>query len=130
MDVLKKKVFPVGLGGGHDIAFGSYCGVRKACPDKRIGIINFDAHLDMRAYDTGATSGTSFKQILDGDENVRYAIVGFKAQGNTKRLIEAARAYNTLIINEEESEENTIQALKQYATNVECIYISVCMGCF
>ncbi len=129
-DVLKKKVFPIGLGGGHDIAFGSYCGVRNTYPDKKIGIINFDAHLDMRAYETGATSGTSFKQILDKDKNVRYAIVGFQAQGNTKRLREVACTYDTLIINEEESEEQTIHALKQYVTNVECIYISVCMDVF
>ena len=63
-DVLKKGIFPIGLGGGHDIAYGSYLGIRKAHPDKKIGIINFDAHLDMRPYDKGRTSGTSFKEIM------------------------------------------------------------------
>ena len=56
------------MGGGHDIAYGSYLGIRKAHPDKKIGIINFDAHLDMRPYDKGRTSGTSFKEIMDNDK--------------------------------------------------------------
>ncbi len=51
----------------------------------------------MRPYDNGATSGTSFKQILDEDKNVKYSIVGFKKQGNTKRLIDTAKNYNVLI---------------------------------
>ena len=117
-NVIKKGIFPIGLGGGHDIAFASYSGIRKAYPDKKIGIVNFDTHLDMRPYDNGATSGTSFKQILDGDKNVKYSIVGFKKQGNTKRLIDTAKNYNVLILDEEEEEKFINDELKKYLADV------------
>ena len=129
-NVIKKGIFPIGLGGGHDIAFGSYSGVRKAYPDKKIGIVNFDTHLDIRPYDNGATSGTSFKQILDKDENVKYAIVGFKKQGNTKRLIDTAKSFGVLMLDEEFEEGYINEELKKYFSDVDVIYITFCMDVF
>ncbi|MDP0507309.1 MAG: formimidoylglutamase [Fusobacterium sp. JB019] len=129
-DVINKKNFPIGLGGGHDIAYGSYMGIRKAYPDKKLGIINFDTHLDMRPYEDGVSSGTSFKQILDSDKNAKYSIIGFKKQGNTKRLIETAKKYNSLILDEEEKEEIIIKKLKEYCDSVDIIYITFCMDVF
>lgn len=129
-DVLKKGIFPIGLGGGHDIAYGSYSGVRKANPDKKIGIINFDAHLDMRPYDKGRTSGTSFKEIMDNDKEAQYAIVGFQKMGNTERLIKTAESFNVLILEEECSEESTIEALKDFIKKVDIVYVTFCMDVF
>ena len=129
-NVLKAGLFPIGLGGGHDIAYGSYSGIRKAYPDKKIGLINFDTHLDIRPYDNGPTSGTSFKQILDSDKNAKYAIVGFKKQGNTKRLIDTAKAYNTLILDEEDEENYIITELQKYVSSVDVVYITFCMDVF
>lgn len=129
-DVLKKEIFPIGLGGGHDIAYGSYSGVRKANPDKKIGIINFDAHLDMRPYDKGRTSGTSFKEIMDNDKEAQYAIVGFQKMGNTERLIKTAESFNVLILEEECSEESTIEALKDFIKKVDIVYVTFCMDVF
>jgi len=129
-DVIGKNSFPIGLGGGHDIAYGSYYGVRKAYPDCSIGIINFDAHLDMRPYDNGPTSGTSFKQILDKDKNVRYSIVGFKKQGNTKRLIDTAKSHNVLVLDEELDETIINEELKKFLVTVDIVYITFCMDVF
>lgn len=129
-NVIKKGIFPIGLGGGHDIAFASYSGIRKAYPDKKIGIVNFDTHLDMRPYDNGTTSGTSFKQILDGDKNVKYSIVGFKKQGNTKRLIDTAKNYNVLILDEEEEEKFINDELKKYLADADILYVTFCMDVF
>lgn len=129
-DVINKGIFPIGLGGGHDIAYGSYLGIRKAYPDKKIGIINFDAHLDMRPYDKGRTSGTSFKEILDNDKEVQYAIVGFQKIGNTERLIKTAESFNVLILNEEYPEESTIEALKDFIKKVDIVYVTFCMDVF
>lgn len=129
-NVIKKELFPIGLGGGHDIAFASYSGIRKAYPDKKIGIINFDTHLDMRYYDNGATSGTSFKQILDSDKNVKYSIVGFKKQGNTKRLIDTAKSYNVLILDEENDEKFINDELKKYLADTDILYVTFCMDVF
>ena len=129
-DVLKKEIFPIGLGGGHDIAYGSYLGIRKAYPDKKIGIINFDAHLDMRPYDNGRTSGTSFKEIMDNDKEVQYAITGFQKSGNTERLIKTAESFNVLILEEEYPEELVIEELKNFIEKVDILYITFCMDVF
>lgn len=129
-NVLKKGGFPIGLGGGHDIAYASYSGVRKAFPNKKIGLVNFDTHLDIRPYDNGPSSGTSFKQILDNDDNVKYSIVGFKKQGNTERLINTAKEYNTLFLDEEFDEKYIISELNKFSEQVDIIYITFCMDVF
>lgn len=132
-DVIKANMFPIGLGGGHDIAFASFLGVRKAYPDAKIGIINFDTHLDMRPYDNGGTSGTSFKQILDLDKNVEYTNLGFKQQGNIERLIDYSKQYGVYVIDEEETEfdmESVARKLKERVDRVDIVYITVCCDVF
>ena len=50
------------LGGGHETAFGHGAGVLDAFPGEKVGIINLDAHLDLRFADC-ASSGTPFRQV-------------------------------------------------------------------
>ena len=43
--------FPVVLGGGHEVAYGTYLGLARSAirtPDVRVGIVNLDAHFDLR----------------------------------------------------------------------------------
>ena len=59
---------PVGLGGGHEIAWGSYQGIMdflESLPDKKtVGIINLDAHFDLRLPEAqGASSGHAFLAV-------------------------------------------------------------------
>src|SRR5699024_11658891 len=61
--LLRQRKLTVGLGGGHEITWASYLGVRGAFPDARLGIINLVAHFDNRPSDQ-ATSGTGFAQII------------------------------------------------------------------
>lgn len=129
-EVLEKNLFPIGLGGGHDIVFGHYCGIRKAFPDKKIGIINFDTHLDMRDYSKEGTSGTSFKQILDQDENISYLIVGYKDIGNTQRLRNLADTYGVKKIPNEISLENMTKNIKSFIDSVDIVYVTFCMDVF
>ncbi|EKN66076.1 formimidoylglutamase [Schinkia azotoformans LMG 9581] len=52
--LLNKNIFPIILGGGHETFFGHYLGVRHHIgSEARLGIINMDAHFDMRPYDSG-----------------------------------------------------------------------------
>ncbi|MGL4687409.1 MAG: formimidoylglutamase [Fusobacteriaceae bacterium] len=129
-DAINKNIFPIGLGGGHDIAYGSYCGVRKAFPEKRIGIISFDSHLDMRPYDKSANSGTMFKQILDRDKNVNYMIVGFQDSGNTKRIVDSAKEYNVKIIKEGGRFKEIIPEVLKFLKENDVIYVTFCMDVF
>ncbi|MEM9929698.1 MAG: formimidoylglutamase, partial [Bacteroidota bacterium] len=82
---------PIVLGGGHDLAYGHYCGVRKASPGKKVGIINFDAHFDLRPVTSQPNSGTPFNQILQEDL-VDYLVLGIQQPANTKELFDIAAA--------------------------------------
>lgn len=46
-DVLQDRCFPLILAGDHSTAAGSIAGIKKAHPDKRIGVIWIDAHADL-----------------------------------------------------------------------------------
>lgn len=78
------------LGGGHDIAYAQYLATRKVYPNESIGVINIDAHFDTR--DEGeSTSGTSFRQILEQDDNADYMVLGISQGGNTQGLFDYAK---------------------------------------
>lgn len=129
-DIYSKGLFPIGLGGGHDIVYGAYKGIRKAFPDKKIGIISFDAHLDIKSYDERMTSETSFKKILDEDKNVEYAITGFQRLENSRSLIKNADEKGVLVLEEEYLEEFTISSLKSFVKKMDIVYVTICMDVF
>ena len=129
-DIYSKRLFPIGLGGGHDIVYGAYKGIRKAFPDKKIGIISFDAHLDIKSYDERMTSETSFKKILDEDKNVEYAITGFQRLENSRSLIKNADEKGVLVLEEEYPEEFTISSLKSFVKKMDIVYVTICMDVF
>ncbi|MCJ8270793.1 MAG: arginase family protein, partial [Psychrosphaera sp.] len=71
--------FPFVLGGGHEVAYGSWLGLFNHLQSQNsavtkgpvkigpvnIGIINFDAHFDLRKDTNGVSSGTPFYQIAN-----------------------------------------------------------------
>ncbi len=88
------------LGGGHETAFGCFCGLKKTFPGKRIGIINLDAHLDLRLPgENGPSSGTPFAQIraLD-EENFDYLCLGVAEESNTVALMNRAGDWDVRIV--------------------------------
>ena len=121
---------PINLGGGHDIAFGTFSGIRDAFPDKTIGIINFDAHLDMRCYKEQSTSGTMFKQILDTDDNVNYMIIGYQDMGNTLRLRNLAQEKDVVISKVGEPFDLINNKLNDFLENCDLVYTTFCMDAF
>jgi formiminoglutamase len=62
--VVTHGAIPVVLGGGHETAYGHYLGyVAAGVP---VGIINFDAHLDVRPLIDGrGHSGSPFRQAME-----------------------------------------------------------------
>lgn len=80
------------LGGGHETAFGSHMGLRAALSGQQIGIINLDAHFDLRTADE-PTSGTPFKQIADAvGSDLHYSVFGISRPNNTRVLFDTADA--------------------------------------
>ncbi|MBY0123323.1 formimidoylglutamase [Bacillus sp. S/N-304-OC-R1] len=102
-DLLNKNVSPIILGGGHETFYGHYLGARQFIgQEAKLGIINIDAHFDMRPYDEQTSSGTMFKQILDSDSNSGYLCLGIQKYGNTRSLFETAGNYNVEYVLEED----------------------------
>ncbi|MGV3262979.1 formimidoylglutamase [Cytobacillus pseudoceanisediminis] len=129
--LLKKGVTPLIIGGGHETFYGHYLGAREYLgPDASIGIINIDAHFDMRPYGQQTSSGTMFKQILDQDQNCGYLAVGIQKLGNTAALFETARKYNvSYIVEEQLSSSDTSGVLKQmddFAAKYDNLILTLC----
>lgn len=72
---------PIIVGGDHSITAPAVRGIMAANPGKRIGIINIDAHYDVRVEDWGPHNGTPFRQLVeggvDGNNVVELGIHGF-----------------------------------------------------
>lgn len=65
--VLEAGHLPLVIGGSHEVAWGNWRGLATWAmkqPAQRVGVLNFDAHFDLRAGDVG-TSGTPFRQIAE-----------------------------------------------------------------
>lgn len=84
------------LGGGHEVAFGTYLGVAASAAVRagaRCGVLNLDAHFDLRA-DTTPSSGTPFLQMARQERAhgraLRYAVVGIAQPSNTTALFTTA----------------------------------------
>ncbi len=92
------------LGGGHEIAWGSFQGLNKHIAKQNaratagsaqasILIVNLDAHFDLRTSRPGS-SGTPFDQILEAcrvqRQPVTYACFGISRLGNTRGLFNHA----------------------------------------
>ena len=93
--LLAQKVFPILIGGGHDIAYGHYNGISKFIgTNETIGIINFDAHFDLRSNENGNNSGTPFYQIAqdckDNGSIFSYLCLGIRKDANDKILFQTA----------------------------------------
>lgn len=94
--ISKAGYLPIIFGGGHETAL---CGFKAlgALPKKaEVGVINFDAHFDLRAVNpsVGSTSGTWAWQVAEAcreSENpFHYLVMGVQQYSNTKRLFELA----------------------------------------
>lgn len=100
-DLLEAGHFPIGLGGGHEVAFASWSGLsnhlKKSEATPRIGIINFDAHFDLRDPNCQPTSsGTPFAQIAEvcahNHWEYHYACLGVSRMSNTPALFNRAES--------------------------------------
>jgi formiminoglutamase len=142
--LLSQNLFPILLGGGHEIAIGHYNGIKHfisntAKPTKgRTGIINFDAHFDLRPYNNGPNSGTMFRQIADDCEkenrDFAYFCLGIQRYGNTASLFKKADQLNTTYIMAKDMDETTlhvmIEKLGIFMAENDHIYLTVCSDVF
>jgi len=137
--ILSLNMFPVVLGGGHEIAFGHYKGLRRYLdPTKKLGIINFDAHLDIRPYPNGGSSGTMFRQIYDlcQEEAIDYGYfcIGVQKRSNTVALFKSAKEMTAEYILAKDmfvsDSMMRIKKLNRFITKHDQIYMTICADVF
>lgn len=128
----------IALGGGHEIAWAHYQGLSTHYP--KLGIINFDAHFDIRPYHKGqqGTSGTPFSQIAAYCEThqlpFNYSCIGIQKLGNTHSLFERAKQLNVNYLLAEEVYEQSLAwqfaFLDDFMLNLDHIYLTLCLDVF
>ncbi len=140
--ILSLNLFPILLGGGHDIAYGHYKGVFNHLKiretDKKIGIINFDAHFDLRSYSEGASSGTMFKQIAsfatNKGTNYSYLCLGILKQCNTAHLFNTADRLGVEYMMAKDMKRESVVPYLQMVDNFikrhDYIYVTICADVF
>jgi len=120
------------LGGGHETAFASFSGLKQCANQQRIGIINLDAHLDLRAPSSrGASSGTPFYQIRELDpQQFDYLCLGVAEEANTAALFERAAAWGVNVVSDRtlrtDISEATHQIDQMFARN-DVVYLTIDM---
>jgi len=127
------------LGGGHDIAFGHYLGItRQLLSSKRLGILNFDAHLDLRPLRPIATSGTMFTQIASecrerGTDFSSFCI-GTQKSANTVSLFRIAEELGVEIVLAKDMDDADLEPVKKkidaFLAGNDAIYVTICADVF
>lgn len=140
--LLEMKMFPIVLGGGHETTFGHFQGqmadLKKENHPLDMGIINFDAHFDLRPYDNGPSSGSMFRQIADiyKKENAeyRYLPLGIQEHSNTVSLFKYAKALGTNYILAKEIQNSNfstvLEKVDTFLYKCNFAYITICTDVF
>ncbi len=126
----------IGLGGGHEIAFASYSALEQSgfIDGRRVGILNFDAHFDLR-MDDQPTSGTPFRQALDQaqarDHTLSYRVMGISKAANTRALFETASSRGVQFVLDSDltwpSLETQAAALREWLATLDHVYLTICL---
>lgn len=137
-EVLAGGHFPLVLGGGHEVAFGTWQGLaahleRSGERAPRIGIINLDAHFDLRDPAHAHSSGTPFAQIAQAAAArgwpFRYACLGVSRASNTRALFRRAAELDVLVREDREiTPENLAEvqaALDVFIADCEHLYLTI-----
>lgn len=132
--ILQRGGFPMVLGGGHEITFGHYLGLKAHYSDK-LGIINFDAHFDIRKPQQDiATSGTGFYQIAQIEEKINYLPIGIQKISNTQALFDTAIDYQVNWIEAQNfqmiNREAIIQQIDLFIAEIDHLYLTIDLDVF
>lgn len=140
--ILDLKLFPIVLGGGHETTFGHFQGhladLKKKEESLDMGIINFDAHFDLRPYDNGPSSGSMFRQIADiyqkEDAVYHYLPLGIQEHSNTVSLFKYAKEIGADYILAKEIQNSNysviLEKIDTFLYECDSAYITICTDVF
>ena len=136
--ILRAGSRPIGLGGGHEIAWASWSGLVAALgaswSGRRVGVINFDAHFDLRAG-ARATSGTPFRQIAEQCQRsgrcFDYFCIGVSRVANSSARVERAKTFGVSYLLDEQLTSSTLDAARRklaaFLEPLEALYLTFCL---
>lgn len=134
--ILEQNHFPLLLGGGHEIALGSFLGLERHLDSSTntapIGIINFDAHFDLRSANQ-STSGTPFLQIAEHCQRkeipFHYLCLGISEVANTQTLFSQADQLKVEYLRDEEINSWQLaqieQKLADFLAPCQALYLTI-----
>ncbi len=140
--ILGLGLFPIVLGGGHETTYGHFQGQFADLKNKEesldMGIVNFDAHFDLRPYKNGPSSGSMFRQITDvyAGEGVefKYMPLGIQKHSNTVSLFKYAQEHDVNYILAKEIQNSTyaviLEKVDTFLFNCSSAYITICTDVF
>lgn len=131
--LLSQGHFPLVLGGGHEIAFGNLSGLlSQLLQGNRLGIINFDAHFDLRQA-RQASSGTPFLQAAQlcrkMQQPFHYCCLGISEPGNTRNLFQRASELGVSYLRDDQLNSWQLPAaeksLGDFIARLDTLYLSI-----
>ena len=135
--LIKQGHFVVALGGANDNGLASFNAHyhQPHIKSGNIGIINFDAHFDLRKPLNGASSGTPFyqayQQAVADNQAFHYFCIGASKAANTPALFSMAEESKTHYLLDTEFCFDTARAmLCSKLIHLDAIYVTVCLDCF
>lgn len=127
---------PLVLGGGHEVAWGTFQGIATARPTpQRVLIVNMDAHFDLRVAARG-NSGTPFRQIQEhcatSGRPFDYRVFGISRFANTQALFQRADALGVRYWLDEQLQDSGALAFAQQQlttdlADCDAVYLTVCL---
>lgn len=132
------KQFPSSLhttiGGDHSITAPIVRAIKEANPSKKIGIVQFDTHLDMRDFTNGRTNGSPIRQLVEEGfvEGRNVYNIGLHGFYNAPSLIEAANNHALNIITLKQmralgTAQTIAHVFEQLQREVDLVYVTVDM---
>lgn len=115
------------LGGGHETAYGSHLGLG---PRPRLGVLNLDAHFDLREAER-PTSGTPFRQIAadrhEAGVDFDYAVVGISRTSNTSTLFDTADELGVRWLLDDDCQETgaPVRFVEDFLAGVDAVYLTI-----
>jgi formiminoglutamase len=126
-DLLRLRAVPIVLGGGHEAAFGVYLGHALAGPD--VGIINLDAHLDVRPADGGlGHSGSPFRQAMEHATPLpgpRYVCLGAQPFSVSRAHLDYVRSRGGKVFWRDDVEGRLLDHLAREAATMPSVHLSI-----
>jgi formiminoglutamase len=129
-----EDLFCVVLGGGHDMAYGHFQGLKRSLGgDQVLGIINFDAHFDLRSNRNGNNSGTPFFQIgsecKETETDFRYLCLGIREDANDRALYDTTSVFGVNYLEIERFQmphlELVLQEIEYFIKGVDAVYVTI-----